>query len=105
MTLIETHPGETDAELRAVADGVLNTLNPTKVNWWHPYELRGTHQRQGKLFREFWCVAGSVEIWLWKLSYEHNLRQVVFLSDGKEIDPAGYASPRVAMDGPAKGDA
>ncbi len=89
MTLIETHPGESDAELRAVTDGILNMLNPAKLNWWHPYELRGVHHYQGKLFREFWCVAGSVQIWLWKLSCQHHLRQVVWLSEGEAVNPAG----------------
>jgi hypothetical protein len=87
MTLIETHPGENDANLRAVADAILNTLNPEKPNWWHPYELLGSHQHDGKLFREFRCVAGSVQIWLWKLAFEHHLRQVVWLSDGKAVNP------------------
>ena len=44
MTLIETHSGESDADLRAVTDGILQALNPEKPNWWHPYELRGTYQ-------------------------------------------------------------
>ena len=88
MTLIETHPGETAAELRAIADGILNTLNPDKPNWWHPYELRGTRWHIGKQFREFWCVAGSVQIWLWKLAYKNRLRQVVWLSNGKPVNPA-----------------
>jgi hypothetical protein len=81
MTLIETHPGESDADLRAVGDGILQLLNPAKPNWWHPYELRGSHWHDAKFFREFWCQAGSVQIWLWKLSGEHHLRPVVWLSD------------------------
>jgi hypothetical protein len=89
MTLIETYLGETDADLRAVTDDILNKLNPEKPNWWHPYELRGEHHYEGKLFREFWCVAGSVQIWLWKLSFETHLRLVIWLSEGKEANPAG----------------
>ena len=87
MTLIEMHPGETEAELRAVVDGILQSLNPSTPNWWHPYELRDTHSRGGKIFREFWCVAGSVQIWLWKLANEKQLRCVIWLSDGKEVRP------------------
>ena len=86
MTLIETHSGETDAELRAVVDSILNTLNPEKPNWWHPYELRAQHEYGGKLYREFWCVAGSVQLWLWKLSSEKHHRQVVWMSDGKVVN-------------------
>jgi hypothetical protein len=62
-----------------VADRILNTLNPEKPDWWHPYELRGTYQHHGKLYREFWCIAGSVQLWLWKLSSEQHLRSVVLL--------------------------
>lgn len=88
MTLIETHPGERDDDLRAVVDGILQTLKPAKPNWWHPYELRGTHPRGKKLFREFYCVAGSVEIWLWKLAGEGKTREVLMLSSCEAIGPA-----------------
>jgi dTDP-4-dehydrorhamnose 3,5-epimerase-like enzyme len=89
MTLIETHPGESDANLRSVADRILQTLNPSTPNWWHPYELRGMHRHGDKFFREFYCVAGSVQIWLWKLAHESKTRQVIWLSDGHEVQPAG----------------
>lgn len=89
MTLIETHLGETDADLRAVTDGILQLLNPATPGWWHPYELRDSHPHNGKVFREFWCRAGSVQIWLWKLSHQHHLRQVVWLADdGTPVNPA-----------------
>jgi hypothetical protein len=87
VTLIEMQPDETDADLRAVADAILQTLNPAKRNWWGLYELRGQHQHDGKVFREFWCRAGSVQIWLWKLSHEQKMRQVVWLVDGQPVDP------------------
>ena len=88
MNLIEIHPGESDADLRAVADGILQTLNPAKPNWWHPYELRGTQRRGDKLYREFFCIAGSVEIWLWKLASEAKTREVLMLGSGEEAGPA-----------------
>ena len=88
MTLIETHPGESDADLRAVTDGILQTLNPAKPNWWHPYELRGTQCRGEKLYREFYCIAGSVEIWLWKLAAETKTREVLMLGSEKATGPA-----------------
>ncbi|HEV7299508.1 MAG TPA: hypothetical protein VGN72_09110 [Tepidisphaeraceae bacterium] len=88
MTLIETHSGESDAELRVVTDGILQTLNPEKPNWWHPYELRGTYRRDGKMFREFFCVAGSVQIWLWKLAGENRTREVLMVEDDAAERPA-----------------
>lgn len=88
MTLIETHSGESDADLRAVTDGILQTLNPEKPHWWHPYELRGTYQRGGKVFREFFCIAGSVQIWLWKLASESRTREVLILEDDEAERPA-----------------
>lgn len=84
MTLIETHPDESDTDLRAVVDGILQSLNPKKLNWWHPYELRGAQRRGNKLFREFYCVAGSVEIWLWKLAGEGKSREVLMLGNGDD---------------------
>jgi len=53
VMLIETRNRESDADLRTIVDGILNTLNPEKPNWWHPYELRGVQQYEGKLYREF----------------------------------------------------
>jgi hypothetical protein len=88
MTIIETHPGESDADLRAVTDAILQTLNPSKPNWWHPYELRGTYQRDGKLFREFYCIAGSVQIWLWKLAGENQTREVLMVDEGAAGQPS-----------------
>jgi hypothetical protein len=88
MTLIETHLGESDAELRAVTDRILQTLNPAKPKWWHPYELRGTQRRGEKLYREFYCIAGSVEIWLWKLAAESKTREVLMLASGEAAGPA-----------------
>ena len=81
MTLVKTFPGESDGELRGAIDSILQSLNPARPNWWHPYELRGIHQREGRLFREFFCVAGSVQIWLWKLAGETRTRKVIFEGD------------------------
>jgi hypothetical protein len=77
MTLIETVPGESEADLRIATDAILQTLNPSMPNWWHPYEFRGTYHRDGKTFREFWCVAGSVQLWLKKLGDESGGREVI----------------------------
>jgi hypothetical protein len=88
MTLIETYPGESDAKLRAVTDGILQTLDREKPNWWHPYELRGTYHRRNKVFREFFCIAGSVQIWLWKLARENSTREVLMLEDDARERPA-----------------
>jgi hypothetical protein len=87
MTLIETHPGESDAELRAAIDGLLQSLNPAKPNWWHPFELRAARRRENKLFREFYCVAGSVHIWLCKVTEESKSREVVMLSVDEAHSP------------------
>ena len=88
MTLIEIHPGESDADLRAVIDGILQALNPDRPLWWHPYELGGTYQRDGRTFREFFCIAGSVQIWLWKLAGETRAREVIMLEDDAAAGPA-----------------
>jgi hypothetical protein len=88
MALIETHHGECDDDLRVVADGILQTLNPENPNWWHPYELRGKYRYGGKTFREFFCIAGSVQIWLWKLAAESRVREVVMLEDDAAAGPA-----------------
>lgn len=86
MTLVESYPGETDADLRAEADRILQSLNPAMPNWWHPYEIRGTYQRGDKWFREFHCRAGSVELWLYKLARRCSPRSVLLLdTDGREI--------------------
>ncbi len=81
--IIRHYCEESDAGLRAVIDSIPNRLNPDRLNWWHPYELRDVYPYKGKLFREFLCIAGSVQVWLWKLAREHNLRQIVLLPDEK----------------------
>jgi hypothetical protein len=89
MILIETHPGESDADLRSVIDSILQTLVPDKPRWWHPYELLGT-QRQGKtVYREFRCAAGSVEIWLFKLAVESKVRAVLIPGHDADLRPTG----------------
>jgi hypothetical protein len=89
MTLIETHPSETEAELRAVVERILNTLDPEKLNWWYPFELRGTYQSGDKFYREFFCIAGSVQMWLWKLTTEGNMGRTVLMLPENAIHPAG----------------
>ena len=67
MTLVETFSGETNAEFRAAVDAVLQAISPDRPNWWHPYDVRRTYECRGVRFREFSCIAGSVEAWLLRL--------------------------------------
>lgn len=64
MTLVETFPGESDADFRAAMDAILQGISPDRPNWWHPYEVRGTYEYNGIRFRDFFCIAGSVEAWV-----------------------------------------
>jgi hypothetical protein len=82
MTLVETTSGETDAEFRNSVDATLQEVNPARPSWWHPYEVRGHYECRGIRFRHFYCVAGSVEAWMWSIAVKSNgLRRVIFLSD------------------------
>ena len=81
MTLLETHPGETDAEFRTATDAMLQSFSPDSPSWWHPYEVRGTYEYAGILFRQFYCIAGSVECWVWKIAREKTDRRVIVLPD------------------------
>lgn len=80
MTLVETHSGETEDELRAAIDELLTQVPiPPRRDWWHPYELRGLYEWQGIQFRHFFCIAGSVEIWVWKSAVDGGPRRVILL--------------------------
>jgi len=43
MTLVETFADETDIEFRRAVDALLQEIAPDRLNWWHPYEIRGTY--------------------------------------------------------------
>ncbi len=80
MTLIETYSGESESDFRAAVDAILtNVPVPPRPNWWHPYELRGHYEWQGIRFRHFFCVAGSVEMWIWKSAEAGGRRRVIRL--------------------------
>ena len=80
MTLLQAHPGESDAEVRAAADAILQSLDPSRPNWWHPFEIRGTYRCRGLIYREFYCVAGSVCLWLEKLARVHGERKILLVA-------------------------
>jgi hypothetical protein len=80
MTLVETYAGETEAEFRAAVEKLLSEVPiPPRPDWWHPYKLRGMYEWHGILFRHFFCVAGSVEIWLWTSARDGGQRRVIQL--------------------------
>ena len=80
MTLVETYAGETEAEFRAAIDDLLSEVPiPPRRDWWHPYELRGMYEWRGIRFRHFFCVAGSVEMWVWKAAEGGRTRRVIRL--------------------------
>jgi len=81
MTLVETNAGETDADFRTVVDALLQAIAPQRPRWWHPYDVRGTYECRGIQFRHFYCIAGSVEGWLWSLANKGGSRRVILLSD------------------------
>jgi hypothetical protein len=82
VTLVESHPAETDADFRAAMDAALQAITPTRPNWWHPYEVRGTYECRGIRFRHFYCIAGSVELWTLTIARENGSRRVILLPDG-----------------------
>lgn len=81
MTLVETFPGESDADFRAAMDAILQAVSPDRPNWWHPYEIRGTYEYSGIRFRDFSCIAGSVEAWIWMHANKGGLRRVIMVPD------------------------
>jgi hypothetical protein len=82
MTLVETFLGESDAEFRAAIDLILQAINPERANWWHPYELRGSYEYNGIRFRDFFCIAGSVEAWIERHArLEGGARRVIVVPD------------------------
>ena len=81
MTLVETTIGESDGDFCLAADAALQALVPERSNWWHPYEVRGTYECRQIRFRHFYCIAGSVELWMWTIAMKHRGRRVILLSD------------------------
>jgi hypothetical protein len=80
MFLVETLPGEREADLRTALDAMLaSTQKPPRGGWWYPYELRGSYKCRGIVFREFFCVAGSVSVWLWMASRKGHTRRMIVL--------------------------
>lgn len=85
MTLIETTPGESDADFRAAVDSILQAINPDRRNWWHPYEVRGIYECRGIHFREFYCIAGSVACWIWLSASKGGSRHVLMVSEDSDV--------------------
>jgi hypothetical protein len=80
MTLVETYDGEAEDEFRSALDELLTSVPvPPRRDWWHSYEIKGLYEWRGIRFRHFFCVAGSVEIWLWKLAVDGGKRRVIQL--------------------------
>jgi hypothetical protein len=85
MTLVETFPGESDAEFRAAMDAVVQAVSPERPKWWHPYEVRGTYEYGGVRFRDFHCVAGSVEGWIHMQATKGGSRRVIMVPDASLV--------------------
>jgi hypothetical protein len=81
MTLVETTADETDADFRLAVDALLQEVAPDRPRWWHPYEVRSTYECRGVRFRHFYCIAGSVEAWLWTIARKGGPRRVILLTD------------------------
>jgi hypothetical protein len=81
MTLVETHSDETDADFRRAVDALLQSLVPERPGWWHPYDVRGTYECRGIRFREFYCIAGSVEAHLWSIAAKGGPRRLIVFPD------------------------
>ena len=61
MILIETTLGESEIDLRAAIDQMLESVwEPPESDWWHRYELRRIFVYSSQRYQEFHCVAGSV---------------------------------------------
>jgi hypothetical protein len=81
MTLVETDADETDADFCAAVDALLQSIAPERPRWWHPYEVRHRYKCRGIRFRHLYCIAGSVEGWLWSIANNGGSRRVILLSD------------------------
>jgi hypothetical protein len=81
MTLVETNADETDADFRVAVDALLQEVAPDRPRWWHPYEVRGTYECRSVRFRHFYCIAGSVEGWMWSIANKNGPRRVILLTD------------------------
>ena len=81
MTLVETNADETETDFRAAVGALLQAIAPDRRRWWLPYEVRGTYECRGIRFRHFYCIAGSVEAWIWSAANMSGSRRVILLSD------------------------
>lgn len=79
MTLVETYPDEAEIEFRLDVDAQLQAVYPDRAWWWHPYEVRGRYECRGIRFREFYCVAGSVQCCMWSIATKFGGRRRVAL--------------------------
>jgi hypothetical protein len=61
--LIESAASETDEEFRAAVEGILQEMH-SKPQWWYPFKVGARFIRNGIVYREFECVAGSVSMHL-----------------------------------------
>ena len=86
--LVEQFPGESEAAVRTAVDSILQRLSPSMPSWWHPYELRGTIRCADTEYREFYCIAGSVSLWLLKLASESNARKVLLVGMAGDVLPS-----------------
>ena len=66
---------------RTAVDALLQAIAPDHPCWWYPYEVRDAYDYQGIRFRHFYCIAGSVECWLWITAKKCCSRRVIILSD------------------------
>ena len=85
MTLVETSATEADADFRMAVDAVLQEVAPERPRWWYPYEVRGIYECRGIRFRQFYCVAGSVEGWMWIIATKGGSRRVITLADKSTV--------------------
>lgn len=61
--LIESRAGESDEEFCAAVEVILQEIH-SKPQWWRPFKAGTRFTRDGIVYREFECIAGSVSIQL-----------------------------------------
>lgn len=90
MTLVETHPGESEADLRAAVDGLFRAGRGDGQA--DAFEFRGRYEHAGQSFREFDCPAGSLHAllllgarggWPRRVTYSSN-RGLFLVAGGRE---------------------
>jgi hypothetical protein len=89
VTLVEIFPGENDDDFRAAMDAILQAVAPGEPRWWHPYEVRGTYEHGGIRFRDFYCIAGSVQLWVWLHARAGGTRRVILVPDESVLELGG----------------